>query len=70
MLAISWVMVQVLFGGATVWENGKLFGGPIQAKKLWKYHRCGYTILQFIGDSKDWFRLLELQGIFCTSPSC
>jgi len=52
MLAIFWVMVQVLFGAATVWENGKLFGGSIQAKKLWKYHRYGSTILWSISDSK------------------
>ncbi len=34
-----------MIGGAQVWFGGKVFGGPENAKKVYKYHR--YVLLRF-----------------------
>ena len=32
-------VVQAMIGAASVWYDGKAFGGPENAKKVYKYHR-------------------------------
>ncbi|PCH38684.1 hypothetical protein WOLCODRAFT_136393 [Wolfiporia cocos MD-104 SS10] len=42
-ISVTWVVVQVLIGGGSVWFDGRLFGGNPKAKIVWKYHRAsGY----------------------------
>ncbi|KAJ7074219.1 hypothetical protein C8F01DRAFT_1010481 [Mycena amicta] len=43
--AITWIIVQVLLGGGSVWFGGAAFGGGSKAKAVWKYHRLsGYLL--------------------------
>lgn len=39
LLAFVWVLFQVFVGAGSVWFDGKLFGGGMKAKAVWKYHR-------------------------------
>ena len=40
-----WMIGQIILGAGSVWFNGKLFGGGMKAKALWKYHRLsGYLL--------------------------
>lgn len=39
LLALVWVLFQVLVGAGSAWFDGKLFGGGMKAKAVWKYHR-------------------------------
>jgi len=39
LLALVWVLFQVFVGAGSVWFGGKLFGGGMKAKAIWKYHR-------------------------------
>jgi len=39
LLAFVWVLIQVFVGIGSVWFDGKLFGGGMKAKAIWKYHR-------------------------------
>ena len=39
LLAFVWVLFQVFVGAGSVWFGGKLFGGGMKAKAIWKYHR-------------------------------
>jgi cytochrome b-561 domain containing protein 2 len=43
--AVAWVVIQICIGGASVWFNGKAFGGGPKAKAIWKYHRLSGYIL-------------------------
>ncbi|KAF7295281.1 NAD dependent epimerase dehydratase family protein [Mycena indigotica] len=41
----TWIFVQVLLGGGSVWFGGAAFGGGSKAKAVWKYHRLsGYVL--------------------------
>lgn len=43
---LAWMWVQALFGGLTVWQQGKWLGGEAKAKSLWKWHRLsGYILI-------------------------
>nr|GAT59571.1 predicted protein [Mycena chlorophos] len=43
--AVTWLVVQLLVGGASVWFGGAAFGGGMKAKSVWKYHRAsGYAL--------------------------
>ncbi|KAF7311604.1 Cytochrome b561 domain-containing protein [Mycena kentingensis (nom. inval.)] len=43
--AMTWIVVQVLLGGGSVWFGGVAFGGGAKAKSIWKYHRVsGYLL--------------------------
>ncbi|EJD53255.1 hypothetical protein AURDEDRAFT_110947 [Auricularia subglabra TFB-10046 SS5] len=43
LLAIVWLVFQVILGGGSVWFNGKLFAPD--PKRLWKWHRAsGYLL--------------------------
>ena len=39
LLAFIWILFQVFVGAGSVWFGGKLFGGGMKAKAVWKYHR-------------------------------
>ena len=39
LLVFVWVLLQVFVGAGSVWFGGKLFGGGMKAKAIWKYHR-------------------------------
>ncbi|KAF8644136.1 hypothetical protein AX16_008663 [Volvariella volvacea WC 439] len=44
-LAVTWLVFQVLIGGGSVWFGGAAFGGGTKAKAVWKYHRLsGYLL--------------------------
>ncbi|KLO10420.1 hypothetical protein SCHPADRAFT_856637 [Schizopora paradoxa] len=44
-LTILWLVGQIFVGAGSVWFGGALFGGGMQAKSLWKYHRAsGYLL--------------------------
>ena len=49
LLAFVWILFQVFIGAGSVWFDGKLFGGGMKAKAVWKYHRlvswCRFTSL-------------------------
>lgn len=38
-VAVAWLVIQVVVGGGSVWFGGRLFGGNPKAKLVWKYHR-------------------------------
>ncbi|KAH7910177.1 hypothetical protein BJ138DRAFT_1153519 [Hygrophoropsis aurantiaca] len=47
--AVLWMVVQALFGGASVWYGGAILGGGAKAKALWKYHRIsGYVLFPLL----------------------
>lgn len=39
LLAFVWILSQVFVGAGSVWFDGRLFGGGMKAKMVWKYHR-------------------------------
>ena len=39
LLAFVWILFQVFVGVGSVWFDGRLFGGGMKAKAVWKYHR-------------------------------
>jgi len=39
LLTFVWIIFQVFVGAGSVWFDGKLFGGGMKAKAIWKYHR-------------------------------
>ncbi|KAM5539033.1 hypothetical protein V8D89_007256 [Ganoderma adspersum] len=44
-VAVAWLVMQVVAGGGSVWFGGSLFGGNPKAKLVWKYHRLsGYLL--------------------------
>lgn len=45
LLCTLWLVVQVALGGASVWFDGRAFGGGLKAKRVWKYHRISGYIL-------------------------
>ncbi|KAI9452316.1 hypothetical protein F5148DRAFT_512976 [Russula earlei] len=46
---VSWLILQALIGGGSVWFGGAAFGGGQKAKRVWKYHRLsGYILLLFL----------------------
>jgi len=45
LLAFVWLLFQVFIGAASVWFDGKLFGGGMKARAIWKYHRLSGYIL-------------------------
>jgi len=45
LLTFVWMLFQVFIGGGSVWFGGKLFGGGMKAKAVWKYHRLSGYIL-------------------------
>ncbi|KAF9072969.1 hypothetical protein BDP27DRAFT_1381964 [Rhodocollybia butyracea] len=48
-IAAGWIVFQVCIGGASVWLNGKAFGGPNKAKSVWKWHRfSGYVLFPLL----------------------
>lgn len=47
-ISMSWLVIQVVAGGGSVWFGGRLFGGNPKAKLVWKYHRLsGYLLFPF-----------------------
>jgi len=62
LISLIWLCTHILFGGSTVWFDGKAFGGQAEAKKFWKWHRLsGYLLLSFLlitihlsGTYADW----------------
>jgi len=57
------MLFQVFIGGGSVWFGGKLFGGGMKAKAVWKYHRYASQYL-FIPSAA----LIEDEG--CPATSC
>lgn len=51
MIAVAWIVVQILLGGLSVWFGGRVFGGGAKAKGVWKYHR--YACMWFFIDGYD-----------------
>ncbi|KAH6918801.1 hypothetical protein BKA70DRAFT_1088725 [Coprinopsis sp. MPI-PUGE-AT-0042] len=48
-LCLMWMIGQIILGAGSVWFNGKLFGGGMKAKALWKYHRLsGYLLFPML----------------------
>lgn len=44
-LTVFWLLGQIFVGAGSVWFGGALFGGGMQAKSCWKYHRAsGYVL--------------------------
>lgn len=39
LLAFVWLLFQVFVGAGSVWFDGRLFGGGMKARMIWKYHR-------------------------------
>jgi len=62
MIAVAWIVIQILLGGLSVWFGGRVFGGGTKAKSVWKYHRLsGYLLLPLLlltaaigGGSSTW----------------
>jgi len=62
MIAVAWIVVQILLGGLSVWFGGRVFGGGAKAKGVWKYHRLsGYLLFPMLlltaaigGGSSTW----------------
>ncbi|KAH8118229.1 hypothetical protein DFH11DRAFT_1503616 [Phellopilus nigrolimitatus] len=62
LIAIVWMVVQMLLGGLSVWFGGRAFGGGMKAKGVWKYHRVsGYLLFPMFlmtaaigGNYSDW----------------
>ncbi|WRT68236.1 uncharacterized protein IL334_005212 [Kwoniella shivajii] len=62
LVTVIWVLTQATIGAATVWYGGKAFGGPNNAKKVYKYHRLsGYLLVTLMlitihlaGIHSDW----------------
>jgi len=49
LLAFLWILFQVFVGAGSVWFGGKLFGGGMKAKAIWKYHRLsGYVLFPLL----------------------
>ncbi|EJD06983.1 uncharacterized protein FOMMEDRAFT_17434 [Fomitiporia mediterranea MF3/22] len=45
LIAVVWMIGQMLLGGLSVWFGGRAFGGGMKAKSVWKYHRAsGYLL--------------------------
>ncbi|EIW85386.1 hypothetical protein CONPUDRAFT_118197 [Coniophora puteana RWD-64-598 SS2] len=61
-IAMVWLVGQILLGGASVWFDGMALGGGMRAKKVWKYHRLsGYVLFVLLlltaflgGSSSTW----------------
>ncbi|KDR81435.1 hypothetical protein GALMADRAFT_239336 [Galerina marginata CBS 339.88] len=48
-LCMVWLLFQIFLGAGSVWFGGALFGGGMQAKALWKYHRLsGYILFSLL----------------------
>lgn len=47
LIAVVWMVVQMLLGGLSVWFGGRAFGGGMKAKGVWKYHRSVSALLCF-----------------------
>jgi len=64
-ISLSWMALQVALGGGSVWFKGRLFGGSLRAKRVWKYHRLsGYLLFPLLlttahlgGAWSDWSQL-------------
>lgn len=39
-----WLIFQAFVGAGSVWFGGKLFGGGMKAKAVWKYHRWCFPL--------------------------
>lgn len=49
LLAFVWILFQVFVGAGSVWFDGRLFGGGMKAKMVWKYHRLsGYMLFPLL----------------------
>ncbi|KAI0736612.1 hypothetical protein C8Q72DRAFT_800723 [Fomitopsis betulina] len=48
-VSVVWIVAQVFLGIASVWFDGRFFGGNRQAKLVWKYHRLsGYLLFPLL----------------------
>jgi len=48
-ISVFWLLFQGFLGAGSVWYNGALFGGGLQAKAVWKYHRVsGYVLFPLL----------------------
>ncbi|KAL5486192.1 hypothetical protein ACEPAI_7237 [Sanghuangporus weigelae] len=62
LIAVVWMVIQMLLGGLSVWFGGRAFGGGMKAKSVWKYHRAsGYLLFPLFlmtiavgGNYSDW----------------
>ncbi|WWC63132.1 uncharacterized protein I303_105732 [Kwoniella dejecticola CBS 10117] len=62
LISICWILAQASIGAASVWFDGKLFGGKESAKRVYKYHRLsGYLLITLMlstiylaGIHSDW----------------
>ncbi|KAF5324544.1 hypothetical protein D9611_004490 [Ephemerocybe angulata] len=63
---LLWTFFQVFIGIGSVWFGGRLFGGGMKAKAVWKYHRLsGYILFPLFfstvhlgGAWSDWIRIV------------
>jgi len=70
-VTISWMVIQVLIGGCSVWFDGRLLGGNPRAKMVWKYHRLsGYLLFPLLlmtvhlgGGWSDWVTMNSLYAL-------
>jgi len=81
-IALSWMAIQVVLGGGSVWFKGRLFGGNPRAKRIWKYHRLsGYLIFPLLlatahlgGAWSDWSQLhvsdIMRLLVYTITPAC
>ncbi|KLO17146.1 hypothetical protein SCHPADRAFT_183058 [Schizopora paradoxa] len=71
MIAVAWLVIQILLGGFSVWAGGKVFGGGAKAKSVWKYHRLsGYLLFPLLlltaaigGGSSTWTSTHVSKGV-------
>ncbi|EJU03005.1 hypothetical protein DACRYDRAFT_21368 [Dacryopinax primogenitus] len=71
LIAYLWLIVQSSIGAATVWFNGRAFGGETKAKRVWKYHRLsGYMLTLWMlttawlaGEWSGWARMYAGVGV-------
>jgi len=70
LLAFVWILFQVIIGAGSVWFDGKLFGGGMKAKSIWKYHRLsGYVLFPLLiltSSLGGWSRWATKHSLFST----
>jgi len=62
LVALIWLVVHIVGGGLSVWNNGSAFGGKDKGKAFWKWHRLsGYLLFPWLlftihlaGGYADW----------------
>jgi len=44
LVAIIWILLQIVVGASSVWFGGAIFGGLVKAKAFYKYHRWALIV--------------------------